>query len=112
MAYISGSEEKRRIAEKEPEKLQEEINARAKELGLRGLQPLQNQSQYQQLEDLKNNSEKIKEQMGISAEERKKKRKQEFEDSRYKRWKEAERRYFEKKERQAKEAYEKRKITL
>ena len=40
-----------------------------------------------------------------------KKRKQEFEDSRYKRWKEAERRYFEKKERQAKEAYEKRKIT-
>ena len=112
MAYISGSEEKKRIAEKDREKLQEEINARAKELGLRGIKPLQNQSQYQQLEDLKNNSEKIKEQMGLADEERKKKKKQEFEDSRYKRWKEAEKRYFEKKKRQQKEAYEKRKIVL
>lgn len=112
MAYITGDSEKEKIAKNEQDKLQEEINARAKELGLRGINPLNNQSQYQQLEDLKNNGEKIREQMEESAERRKAERKKKMEDTKYARHKEARERYFKMKEMRAKEAYEKRKISL
>lgn len=112
MAYITGDSEKEKIAKNEQNKLQEEIDARAKELGLRGINPLHNQSQYQQLEDLKNNGEKIKEQMEESAERRKAERKKKMEDTKYARHKEARERYFKMKEMRAKEAYEKRKISL
>lgn len=112
MTYIKGSDEKRRIAENDKEKLQEEIKAKTKELGLRGINPLHNQSEYQQLEDLKNNKNQIIETMIETKERRiaRDKRKKEYE--REKRMKNAEKRYFMMKERKAKEAYEKRKISL
>ena len=112
MTYIKGSDEKRRIAENDKEKLQEEIKAKTKELGLRGMKPISNQSEYQQLDDLKNNKEQIIEIMQEAKEKRiaKEKRKKEYE--REERMRNAEKRYFMMKERKAKEAYEKRKISL
>lgn len=112
MTYIKGSDEKRRIAENDKEKLREEIKAKTKELGLRGMKPISNKSEYQQLDDLKNNKEQIIEIMQEAKEKRiaKEKRKREYE--REERMKNAEKRYFMMKERKAKEAYEKRKISL
>lgn len=112
MAYVNGSEEKNRIAEKEPEKLQEEIREKAKELGISEFKPLKNQSEYQQLEDLQNNKEKILEEMQENKEKRiaSEKRKKEYE--REKRMKEAPARYFHAKKMRAKEEYEKRKINM
>lgn len=112
MVYVSGSDEKRRIAERDADKLRQEIKAKTKELGVREIRPLDNQSEYKQLEDLENNKEKILEEMQELKERRiaRDKRKKEYE--REKRMKNAAEKYFAMKERKAKEAYEKRKISL
>ena len=112
MVYISGSDEKRRIAENDKEKLCEEIKAKTKELGLQKLKPLRGQSEYQQLEDMKTNREKILEEMQEAKETRIARDKRKKEDEREKRMKNAEKRYLKKKEIEAKMAYEKRKISL
>ena len=65
MAYISSDSEKKRIAEREKDKLQQEIQDRCRDMGIRGLNALHNQSEYQQLEDMKNEENHIKENMSM-----------------------------------------------
>ena len=60
---------------KERAKLQEEIEARQKEIGVRGMVGLRGQNEFQILEDLKNNSSKIEDTMLQSEENRQRREK-------------------------------------
>lgn len=97
---------------KERAKLQEEIEARQKEIGVRGMVGLRGQNEFQILEDLKNNSSKIEDTMLQAEENRQRREKPKKEEERRCRMKMAPEVYFRMKERQEREAYERRKITL
>lgn len=113
MANIFTDDEKKRIAEREKDKLKEEIKARHKELGLENMKPLQGQSEYQQLNDLDAEGRHIQETMKAEEEKRLAKKEKERKERIARRsstW--AIERYKTIKEHQAKEAFEKRRISL
>jgi len=109
MAYIKSDTEKDKILRNENDKLQEELHARQKELGLRGMVPRNNQNAYKQLEDIKAESSHIKEQMTQAKEERIKRTEEERKAKR-KSADELLKIYLAKCERKDKEAYEKRRF--
>ncbi|MBR4315590.1 MAG: hypothetical protein IKP65_01275 [Alphaproteobacteria bacterium] len=77
MAYISTSDEKNRILEKEKDKLQKEIKQKEKAIGLREMKPLKEKNEYEQLYDLKVEENNIKESMAYAKEQRLKKQEEE-----------------------------------
>lgn len=97
---------------KERTKVREEIAARQAEIGVRDIVGLKGQDEFQVLEDLKNNSGKIEDQLAASAEARRNREHDKKEEERRKRMEMAPEAYFRMKERQEREAYEKRRITL
>ena len=113
MAYISGDSEKKRIAEREKHKLQQEIQERCRDMGIRGMNPLKRQSEYQQIEDMQKEENHIKEDMARTREQRiartARKRKEQRE-RRPSNW--GIERYLKIKQEREKRAYEARKIVL
>ena len=103
---------KENILKNDREKLKEELDARKSELGLRGMVNLRNKNEFQQLEDIKQNSSKIQEEMEEAKEIRRKKNLEKKKALREKRMKEAPDVYFRNKRRAEKEAFEKRKIII
>ena len=93
-------------------KLRQEIKERQAELGLRDMVAMRNQDELQQLADLEQNANKIKETMEATKEQRIKQEKPKKETERRERMKMSEEAYFRMKERKEREAYEKRKIVI
>lgn len=110
MAYIKSDTEKEKILRNDSHKLNEEIKAKQKELGLRDMIPQGNQNAYRQLEDIKNESSHIREQMTQAKEERLK-RAAEEKKAKEKTFNEKLRMYLAKREKMDKNDYEKRRIT-
>ena len=110
MAYIKSTTEKEKILRNDNKKLQEELKAKQKELGLRGMVPTGNQDSYRQLEDIKNEQSHIHEQMEAAKEERLKRTAEEKKAKR-KSFNEQLKMYLERRERLDKQDYEKRRIT-
>lgn len=110
MAYIKSDTEKEKILRNDSHKLKEEIKAKQKELGLRDMIPQGNQNAYRQLEDIKNESSHIREQMTQAKEERLK-RAAEEKKAKEKTFNEKLRMYLAKREKMDKNDYEKRRIT-
>ena len=110
MAYIKSDTEKEKILRNDNQKLQEELKAKQKELGLRGMVPQNNQDSYRQLEDIKNEKSHIQEQM-IQAKEERLKREAEEKKAKRKSFSEQLKMYLARRERLDKEEYEKRRIT-
>lgn len=69
-AGLSTGDMARRVAEKEPDKLAEELKARQHELGLDNMIPNKRQDMLQQLDDIRNESNNILDQMQKAKEER------------------------------------------
>lgn len=111
MAYVSTSDEKNRILEREKDKLKKEIKLREKDLGLRDMKPLTKKNEYEQLYDLKNEENNIKDSMAFAKEQRIKKREEEKRRKR-KTFEENLKLYFAQIERKSKERYNKRKIVF
>lgn len=109
MAYIKSDTEKEKILRNDSHKLNEEIKAKQKELGLRDMIPKGNQNAYRQLEDIKNEKSHIIEQMTQAKEERLK-RAAEEKKAKEKTFSEKLKMYLAKRERMDKEDYEKRRI--
>jgi co-chaperonin GroES (HSP10) len=110
MAYIKSTTEKEKILRNDRNKLHEELKARQKELGLRGMVPTGNQDSYRQLEDIKNEKSHIQEQMTQAKEERLRKA-EEDKKAKHKSFSEQLKMYLARRERMDKEDYEKRRIT-
>lgn len=111
MAYISTSDEKNRILEKEKDKLQKEIKQKEKAIGLREMKPLKEKNEYEQLYDLKVEENNIKESMAYAKEQRIKKQEEEKKRKR-KSFEENLKLYFAQVERKSKEKYNKRRIVF
>lgn len=100
-----------KVLEKEPEKLKEELKSKQKELGLRDMIPKGNQDLLQQLTDIGVEASHIKEQMA-EAKERRLKRTAEERKAKVMPMNERLRLYLMKQERQAKQAYDSRRIVF
>lgn len=109
MTYVSTSDEKNRILEREKDKLQKEIKLREKDLGLRDMQPLKKKNEYEQLYDLKNEENNIKDSMAYAKEKRIKKREEEKRRKR-KTFEENLKLYFAQVERKSRERYNRGRI--
>lgn len=72
-AGLSTSDVANRVFEKEPEKLEHELKARQKELGLDAMKPIHGQNVLQQLDDIKNEKNNIIDVMQQEKEKRLKK---------------------------------------
>ena len=68
---------KDKILREDPEKLEEEVKAKGKELGLDRLQPLHNQNAYQRMKDMKDEAGHINDLMSYEHEKNVKKRAEE-----------------------------------
>lgn len=108
---LSTGDVARRVLEREPEKLQEELKARQKELGLRDMIPKHNQGVFQQLADVDAEKHNIEDQMAKAREEREK-RTAEERKAKQKSFKEKLRLYLMQQERKALDAYNKRRIVF
>ena len=106
---LSTGDMARKVLEKEPEKLNEELKARQKELGLRDMVPTHKQDVLQQLSDIEAERHNIEDQMA-KAREAREKRTSEERKAKEKSFKEKLRLYLMQKERKALDAYNRRRI--
>jgi len=106
---LSTGDMARKVLEKEPEKLDEELKARQKELGLRDMVPTHKQDVLQQLSDIEAERHNIEDQMA-KAREAREKRTAEERKAKEKSFKEKLRLYLMQKERKALDAYNRRRI--
>lgn len=97
---------------RERRKVQEEIEARQAEIGLRGMVALKGQDEFQILKDLENNSGKIEDQLAAGRAARERREKSKKEEARRRRMEMAPEIYARLKEKEEREAYERRKITI
>lgn len=109
MAHIKTDNEKEKIFRNDKNKIKEELEYKQKELGLRGMIPKNNQDLYQQLEDIKNEKNHIKEQMTQAKEERIKRTLQE-KKAKEKTFNQKLKMYLAKREKIDKKEYEKRRL--
>ncbi len=93
-------------------KLREELYAKQAEAGVQRMLGLRGQDEFQILEDLKNNAHKIEDQLAAGTEARRIREKPMKEEERRRRMQMAPEVYLRMKERQEREAYERRKIIL
>ena len=110
MAYIHSDTQKDKILRNDKRRLKEEIEAKQKSLGLRGMVPRHNQNEYRQLADIEYEKNHILETMQKAREERMKRQAEERKAKR-KHPDELLKVYLKKKERESRMDYEDRKIT-
>lgn len=106
---LSTGDMARKVVENEPEKLQEELKARQRELGLDNMVPNKNQDILQQLEDIGVEKNNILDQMQKAKEERLKKT-EEQKKAKQKTMNQKLKMYFAQQERKAKQAYDSRRL--
>lgn len=106
---LSTGDMARKVVENEPEKLQEELKARQRELGLDNMVPNKNQDILQRLEDIGVEKNNILDQMQKAKEERLKKT-EEQKKAKQKTMNQKLKMYFAQQERKAKQAYDSRRL--
>lgn len=111
MVYVKTDVQKNLILKNDAEKLDAEVRARSKQLGLRDMIPQNNQNAYQQLEDMKNESSHIQELMREAKEKRLKKNEEKRKELR-KPFNEQLRLYFQRIERQNAQQFAARRIVF
>lgn len=114
MVGIISEETRRRLlaTEEGRSKLREELRAKQEEYGITDIMPQKGQDELRQLEDFDKYKEIAAEDLENKRQERMRSRQRDREANRERRSKEDLKKYYEAKERRAKEAYERRKITL